>query len=121
MRKKNAGSAKEPDSIYGSEEGHAGRVSGVFFGKETVKKITIFSPPVFLIKRGKVLGAFLQEGTMPIKIIKTLFVFPKSFFEKRLFKSQIVGIMVIAFLSAGFPWEAKKLFPLRMAVIECSL
>ena len=121
MRKKNVGSAKEPDSIYGSEEGHAGRVSGVFFEKENVKKITIFSPPVFLIKRGKVLGTFLQEGTMPIKTIKTLFVFPKSFFEKRLFKSQIVGIMVIAFLSAGFPWEAKKLFPLRMAVIECSL
>ena len=85
MRKKNAGSAKEPDSIYGSEEGHAGRVSGVFFEKETVKKITIFSPPVFLIKRGKVLGAFLQEGTMPIKIIKTLFVFPKSFFVAFIF------------------------------------
>lgn len=30
------------------KKGHAGRVSGVFFEKETVKKITIFSPPVFL-------------------------------------------------------------------------
>lgn len=103
------------------KKGTPGEFPACFLKKETVKKITIFSPPVFLIKRGRVLGAFLQEGTMPIKIIKTLFVFPKSFFEKRLFKSQIVGIMVIAFLSAGFPWEAKKLFPLRMAVIECSL
>lgn len=110
MRKKNAGSAKEPDSIYGSEEGHAGRVSGVFFEKETVKKITIFSPPVFLIKRGKVLGAFLQEGTMPIKTIKTLFVFPKSFFEKRLFKSQIVGIMVIAFYLQASRGKRKNFF-----------
>ena len=62
MREKNAGSAKEPDSICGSEEGHAGRVSGVFFEKETVKKITIFSPPVFLIKKGKVLGAFCRKA-----------------------------------------------------------
>lgn len=92
------------------KKGTPGEFPACFLKKETVKKITIFSPPVFLIKRGKVLGAFLQEGTMPIKTIKTLFVFPKSFFEKRLFKSQIVGIMVIAFYLQASRGKRKNFF-----------